>query len=84
MDGDRCILKTEEATIDDLIPSTPDDTDPTIIDIDPNTLEDNYEIGFGFFYRYLFRMPKRVEINVARENWLGIAGITEKGDYGNF
>lgn len=29
-------------------------------------------------------MPKRVELAVARENWLGIAGISEKGDYGNF
>jgi hypothetical protein len=29
-------------------------------------------------------MPERVELETIRENWLGIAGITENGDYGTY
>jgi hypothetical protein len=47
-------------------------------------LSNDYELGFGFYYRYMFRLPGRVELELARENWLGIAGITENGDYGMF
>jgi hypothetical protein len=47
-------------------------------------MNSNYELGFGFYYRYLFRMPERVELSLARENWLGIAGFSENGDYGKF
>jgi hypothetical protein len=32
----------------------------------------------------MFRTPERVELSFARENWLGIAGISENGDYGMF
>jgi hypothetical protein len=47
-------------------------------------MNSNYELGFGFYYRYLFRMPERVELSLSRENWLGIAGFSENGDYGKF
>jgi hypothetical protein len=30
----------------------------------------------------MFRLPERVELTFARENWLGIAGISENGDFG--
>jgi hypothetical protein len=45
-------------------------------------MDADYEIGFGFYYRYMFRMPETVELSFARENWLGLAGLTENGDYG--
>jgi hypothetical protein len=32
----------------------------------------------------MFRLPVRVELSLARENWLGVAGLTENGDYGTF
>jgi len=69
-----------------LIPSTPNDDGPatTVVEVDPATLPVDYEIGFGFFYRYLYRLPASVELSMARENWLGIAGLTENGDYGTF
>jgi len=53
-------------------------------EIDTKKLGDNYEIGFGFYYRYMFRLPGRVELSLAREKWLGIAGLSENGDYGDF
>jgi len=31
----------------------------------------------------MFRLPARVELAFARENWLGLAGISETGDYGS-
>jgi len=30
----------------------------------------------------MFRLPGRVELEFARSNWLGIAGISENGDFG--
>jgi hypothetical protein len=60
-----------------------DDVPPIQVDITPSTLSSDYEIGFGFYYKFLFRLPSRVEVDLPRENWLGIAGITETGDYGN-
>jgi len=51
------------------------------IDIDPTTLDDDYEIGFGFYYKFLFRLPERIELDLPRNEWLGIAGMTETGDY---
>jgi len=58
------------------------DDEPAVqIDIDPSTLDDDYEIGFGFYYKFLFRLPKRIELDLPREEWLGIAGMTETGDY---
>jgi hypothetical protein len=30
------------------------------------------------------RMPSRVELETLRESWLGIAGITENGDFGTY
>jgi hypothetical protein len=30
----------------------------------------------------MFRLPGRVELELARNNWLGIAGLTENGDFG--
>jgi len=32
----------------------------------------------------MFRLPARVELDLARNTWLGIAGISENGDYGTF
>lgn len=32
----------------------------------------------------MFRLPARVELELAREEWLGIAGVSENGDYGTF
>lgn len=82
-DGVACevtVIVEEE----DLIPvESYDDIPPVQVDIDPSTLSDDYEIGFGFYYKFLSRLPSRVEVGLPRENWLGIAGITETGDYGN-
>lgn len=68
-----------------MIPTNPNDDEPAFVTpVDPNDLSDDYEIGYGFYYRYLFRLPGRVELELARENWLGIAGLTETGDFGTF
>lgn len=68
-----------------MIPTSPNDSGPALeVDIDISTFGDDYEIGYGFYYRYLYRLPGRVELSLARENWLGIAGLTENGDYGTF
>ena len=32
----------------------------------------------------MFRLPGRVELELARQNWLGIAGLSENGDYGSY
>jgi hypothetical protein len=51
-----------------LIPTYPSNPEPAArIDIDVNSLPVNYEIGFGFYYRYLYRMPERVELDLARK-----------------
>jgi hypothetical protein len=77
-----CIEEPHPTGLDELVPSTPSmDAPAAVVTIDPNTLADNYEIGFGFYYRYLFRNPERVEFSLARDNYLGIAGISENGDY---
>lgn len=68
-----------------MIPTTPTNSTPAAeVEVDPTTLPDDYEIGFGFYYRYLHRLPVRVEISVPRNNWLGVAGVSENGDYGTF
>jgi hypothetical protein len=68
-----------------LIPCTPSQEEPAArIDIDTSDLDLYYEIGFGFYYRYLYRLPERVELDLARNNWLGIAGFSENGDFGQF
>jgi hypothetical protein len=80
-----CVEQPHPEGLDELIPTSPSDNTPAaVIDIDPSTLDNAYEIGFGFYYRYLFRLPGRVELDLARNNWLGIAGMTENGDYGTF
>jgi hypothetical protein len=68
-----------------LIPTTPTDPNPAFeVTVDPTTLPSDYEIGYGFYYRYLFRLPSRVELGLSRENWLGICGLSETGDFGTF
>jgi len=32
----------------------------------------------------MYRLPGRVELDLARNNWLGIAGFSENGDYGQY
>jgi hypothetical protein len=86
MDGDDGISCVEEVIVEEetLIPVETYDENPAVeIEIDPSTLDDEYEIGYGFWYKYLFRLPSRVELDSARENWLGIAGLTEDYDYGS-
>jgi len=83
MDGDDGISYVEEVIVEEetLIPVETYDENPAIeIEIDPPTLDDEYEIGYGFWYKYLFRLPYRVELDSVRENWLGIAGLTEDYD----
>lgn len=43
--------------------------------------DDTYNIGFGFYYRFLFRSPERIETSTPRTDYLAVAGITENGDY---
>jgi hypothetical protein len=75
----------EPPPIDELIPTNPTNSTPAVtIDVDPTTLPPNYEIGYGFYYRYLFRLPDRVEVQLSREKWLGVGGVSENGDYGTF
>jgi hypothetical protein len=68
-----------------LIPTTPTDDEPAIkIDLDKELCDgEDYEIGFGFYYRFLYRLPERIELSLPRENYLGIAGISENGNYGS-
>lgn len=82
-DGYSCV---EEVIVEDetLIPVETNDENPAVkIEINTEDLADNYQIGYGFWYKYLFRLPSRVELESARENWLGIAGLTEHSDYGS-
>jgi len=66
-----------------LIPSDANSPKPAAkVVLDPKKLKDDYEIAFGFYYRYMFRNPVRVELELSRKEWLGIAGLTENGDYG--
>jgi hypothetical protein len=68
-----------------LIPCGPSFTTPAAqVDVNLEDLEEQYEIGFGFYYRSLFRLPERVELSFPRDNWLGLAGLTENGDFGTF
>jgi hypothetical protein len=55
----------------------------SLTDIDPFTLSDHYSIGFGFYYKFLLSLPARVEQYASKEDWLGIAGLSETVDYGN-
>jgi hypothetical protein len=32
----------------------------------------------------MLRLPERIELELPRKNWLGIAGISENGDFGPF
>lgn len=66
-----------------MIPSDANSDKPAAkVVLDPKKLKDDYEIAFGFYYRYMFRNPVRVELELSRKEWLGIAGLTENGDYG--
>lgn len=66
-----------------MIPVTPyNETAVVEVEIDPTSLAKNYEIGYGFYYRAMWRLPERIELSLTREKWLGIAGLSENGDYG--
>lgn len=79
----QCEKLPELPEIEDLIPVTPYNYTPVVeVPIDPRSLSKDYEIGYGFYYRFLFRLPERIEFELPRENWLGIAGLSENGDYG--
>jgi hypothetical protein len=81
-DGEGCIESLVDDT-EDLIEVTVYDEAPRVeINIDPSTLADDYEIGFGFYYKFMFRLPVRIEEDFPRGSWLGIAGLSENGDYG--
>jgi hypothetical protein len=81
-DGESC-EKTVVVEEVELIPVESYEADPAVsVEIDITSLTDDYTIGFGFYYKFLFRLPSRVEVSLPRENWLGIAGLTETGDYG--
>jgi hypothetical protein len=68
-----------------LIESKPDDDKPAIeLKVPVTPTKSGYEIGFGFYYRYMFKLPAKVDLDLARKNWLGIAGMSENGDYGTF
>lgn len=72
MDGDDGITCVEEVIIEEetLIPVETYDENPAVeIEIDPDTLDDEYEIGYGFWYKYLLRLPSRVELSSPRLNW---------------
>jgi hypothetical protein len=82
-DGVECVEELEVPE-EEVIPTTPYDTVPcAVIEIDPSTLAEDYEIGIGFYYQFMLRNPDRVELSLPRENWLGIAGLSENGDYGS-
>jgi len=85
MDDTNGIDCIPEVIVEDevLIPvESSDPNPPVVVEIDPDTLSDDYSIGFGFWYKFLFRLPSRVELDLPRDNWLGIAGLTENDDYG--
>jgi hypothetical protein len=85
MDGDDGISCIPEVIVEEeiLIPVESNEEEPALeVDIDPESLSENYQIGYGFWYKFLFRLPSRVELESPRENWLGIAGLTEDYDYG--
>jgi hypothetical protein len=78
-----CEKLPEVPEIEDLIPVTPyNETAVVEVPIDPRSLSKNYEIGYGFYYRFMWRLPERIELSLSREKWLGIAGLSENGDYG--
>jgi hypothetical protein len=80
-----CVEEPHPEGLDDLIPTYPSNPTPAAtIEVDVDSLPVNYQIGFGFYYRYLYRLPERVELDLARKEWLGIAGFSENGDFGKF
>jgi hypothetical protein len=86
MDGADGISCDAEVIVEEetLIPVESHDEDPALeVEIDKDSLSDDYQIGYGFWYKFLFRLPSRVENSLPRENWLGIAGLTEGNDYGS-
>lgn len=86
MDGADGISCDAEVIVEEetLIPVETNDSEPALeVEIDPESLSDDYTIGYGFWYKFLFRLPSRIELEVPRENWLGIAGLTEGTDYGS-
>lgn len=86
MDGDDGITCIPEVIVEEeiLIPVESGEEEPALeVEIDPTTLSEDYQIGYGFWYKFLFRLPSRVELDLPREDWLGIAGLTEATDYGS-
>jgi hypothetical protein len=64
----ECVEEAHPEGLNDLIPTYPSNPEPAArIDVDVNSLPVNYELGFGFYYRYLHRLPERVELDLARK-----------------
>jgi hypothetical protein len=83
--GIKCVEEAAPEGVDLEYESQPSDKKPALtLDVPVTPTNDGYEVGFGFYYRYMFRLPGKVDLDLARKNWLGIAGLSENGDFGTF
>lgn len=51
------------------------------VEVPENQVGDISEYGFGLWFRFQYRIPERLDINVARNSFLALAGISENGDW---
>ena len=62
---------------------THDEIPQVEVRVPDSIVPDVTEYGFGFWFRFHFRIPERLDINTARNNFLAMAGVTENNDWTN-
>jgi len=62
------------------IPTNPEDNPQIEVPVPDSIVPDVTEYGFGFWMRFHFRIPERLDVNVARANYLAVAGVSENAD----
>jgi hypothetical protein len=51
------------------------------VDVPDNQVGDVTEYSFGYWFRFHYRIPTYLPINIARNNFLAMAGVTENDDW---
>jgi hypothetical protein len=51
------------------------------VDVPDTAVADVTEYAFGYWFRFHYRIPTYLPINIARNNFLAAAGVTENDDW---
>jgi len=54
-----------------------DDTPEVEVQVPDNIVPDVTEYAYGFWFRFQYRIPQRLDIQIARNSYLAVAGVSE-------